>query len=110
MKSQPSLAHQVIADRLHAEAHWLVWRGWLIADRLWELSDIAFVGELALTKIDLADQAEVHNAVLTVRELLEQPAALLDEAEYDYAESACERVELALIALRRAARQAGVVL
>jgi hypothetical protein len=97
--------HQVIADRLHEEARCWTWRRHLIGDRIRELEDLEDATETAL--IRYAGVGGVSDAVLHLREPLSDANFMWTENELDCAESVCERVEHALIALRRMARDIG---
>jgi hypothetical protein len=99
--------HQVIADRLHAEAHSWPWRRQLIADRICELEDLEHVTEQAL--VGYAPDSEIRDAVLQMRDLLARATMMWMEHELDYADSLCEQSEHALIELRTIARNLGAV-
>jgi hypothetical protein len=98
---------QAIADRLHEEARCWPWRRALFLDRLCELENIADDTEQAL--IPCAGEGAIRDRVFHLGDLIVNAYHMLGEGEHDYAETACERVEHALIDLRRTARAIGAI-
>jgi hypothetical protein len=104
MKPLPT-AHQEIAARaLRDEVRDDVWRRYLLARQILELSEIEIHIKKAIIGANLFDP---HLSPLPQRELIEQAEGLLSLGEFDYAQNACECAELALIARRQTALQTG---
>lgn len=90
------------ADELHEEARCWTWRRLLIAARLSELEDLELETERALARY--VDKHGIDAAVLRLREALGRADDLLGTGELDQADTACERAERGLIALRAVAQ------
>jgi hypothetical protein len=99
-----SLEHQAIADRLHEETRCWTWRSHLLAERIAELGIVEHKTERALCAAGAR-----FVSLLPARKLIDRAYRLWTYDKYDYCEAACEQLELALIGLRRAARQAGAL-
>jgi hypothetical protein len=96
-------ARQTIADQAWCRS----WRRQLLADHIRELEDLEHNVETAL--MSHAANADIRDAVLHLRELLDRANALWAQHELDYADDACERIEREIIDLRGTARGLGVV-
>jgi hypothetical protein len=116
-------AHQTIADQLREEARCWPWRRQLIEHRIRELTniqgDIESVLWQSLPKLDdpqhlnikeaIAPGGEISAAIRQLRDVLMKADDMLGKDELDYAESACEQSEHALIELRTIGRELGVL-
>jgi hypothetical protein len=99
--SRPTTEHQDrAAQLLRGEVRDQTWRRHLLAWEILELVELEFQTEMATLNLP-------HLAPEPMREAIEQVEGLIDLGALDHAERALERAELALIARRRAARQAG---
>src|SRR5690242_2962885 len=98
---KPTTAHRDIAEQLPRGEVSDEWRRWLLADQISSVELVERATETAIIDANLFDPP--HFSRLPQREA----EGLLISGELGFCENVCECPELALIARRRAARQAG---
>jgi hypothetical protein len=84
------------------------WRDLLIGERIWELTQLEFNTNRSIIDAGLSHLPQFRPEPYRV--LTDQAGDLRDWGEFDEAEAACRRAEIALIERRPEARQAGTVL
>jgi hypothetical protein len=84
------------------------WRDLLIGERIWELTQLEFDTNQSIIDAGLSHLPQFRPEPYRV--LTDQAGDLRDWGEFDEAEAACRRAEIALIERPPEARQAGTVL